>query len=314
MTRKPGIIIATAVLLMAAMAIPASAQQTDANTYDQQVLQLRYDSVSARAGFSTGVMTDIVSLVPNASDLNAHIDKLNADLSTLSGYVSAGDSNGFTSFVSGTINPDMQAANRAMLADRAHFREWSVTAETIQALRNDYNERKATFEARMNDVIIELGNLRLAHYNDAVAKYDDRMGKLSAKGVDVSEMQTVESGAQANVIGPLQAAISSGNADSVRAELKDKCLGNGAPYSYHFWAKMDTAGGKAISARIADNATQAGYGEQLEQVNAELATAQSTLNSVGTNPYTLEQQNTIWNSLKSAAEQLRNIIKALGGH
>ncbi|HUL61669.1 MAG TPA: hypothetical protein VLT35_01295 [Methanocella sp.] len=308
------LIFATAALLMAALAMPAAAQQADTKAYDQQVLQLRYESVSARVGFTTGVMADVVSLVPNASDLNAHIDRLNADLSTLSGYVAAGDPSGFSSFVSGTIDPDMQDANKAVLAARAHFREWGVTAETRAQLKTMYDQRKATFEARMNNVVIGLGNLRLTHYNDAVAKYDDRMTKLSAKGVDVSGMQAVEAGAQASVIGPLQTAIASADPAAVKAELKDKCLGNGAPYSYHFWAKMDTAGGQAISARVADNATQAGYGEQLAQVNAELATAQSTLDSVGTNPYTIEQKSTIWDSLKAAADGLKDLIKLLGGH
>jgi hypothetical protein len=314
MIRKLGLILATAVLLTAAAAIPALAQQADANAYDQQVLQLRYDSVSARVGFSTGVMADIVALVPRASDLNAHIGQLNADLATLDGYVSAGDASGFTGFVTGTINPDMQSANDAMKADRAMFRQWNVTAETRQALRNDYDGRKATFDARIQDITVRLGSIRLNRYNTAVANYDDRMSKLNAKGVDISVMQSVEIGARAPVIAPLQSAVAANDAPAVRAELKDKSLGNGAPYSYHFWAKMDLAGGKAVTAKITDNATQAGYGDQIAQINAELATAQSTLDNVGTNPYTTEQQNTIWSSLKSAAGQLVNIIKALGGH
>jgi hypothetical protein len=140
------------------------------------------------------------------------------------------------------------------------------------------------------------------------------MDKLSAKGVDVSGMQNVVSGARSAVIIPLQSAVASGNADSVKAELKNKCLGNGAPYSYHFWAKKDIAGTSAISARIADNATAAGLGDQLADVNAKIAAAQSTLDSAGTNPYTVEQRDNIWNNLKAAAEGLKNIIKALGGH
>ena len=312
MMKKLVITFAAAALLVAVLAIPSFAQQANAN--DQQVLQLRYESVGARVGFSAGVMTDIVSLVPQASDLNSHIDQLNADLSTLDGYVSAGDASGFGSYVKGTVDPDMQAANAAMKADRLHFKEWNVTAGTRQALKTDFDARKATFDSQIGSITLQLGSIRLADYNEAVAKYDDRMSKLSAKGVDVSAMQSIEAGAQADVISPLQAAVASGNASLVRAELKDKSLGNGAPYSYHFWAKMDTAGGQATSARIADNATKAGYGDQLAQVNANLSTAQSTLNSVGTNPYTTGQKDTIWDSLKAAAEGLKNIIAALGGH
>jgi hypothetical protein len=311
--KKFGFTIALAVLLTAAATtVPSFAQP--ARTDNQQLLQLRYDSVSARAGFTTGVMADIVSLVPQASDLNAHIDALNADLTTLEGYVSAGDEAGFASFVSGTINPEMKNSDDAIKADRANFREWNVTAQTRQTLKDMYDQRKATFDLQIQSLTVQLGNLRLAGYSNAVANYDARIEKLSAKGVDVSGMQAVEAGAQANVIQPLQAAVASGNAVQVRIELKEKSLGNGAPYSYHFWAKMDTEGGKAVSARIADNATQAGYGEELAEVNAKLAAVQSTLDQAGTSPYTAEQRDTIWGDLHSAAEQLISIIKALGGH
>jgi hypothetical protein len=312
MIKKLGIMIAMAVLLVAAVAIPSFAREASAN--DQQVLQLRYDSVSARVGFTTGVMADLVSLVPQASDLNTHIDRLNVDLSTLSGYVSAGDASGFNSFVSGTINPDMQAAHQAMADARTHYREWNVSLQTRQELRTMYDARKATFDAQMQAVTVQLGNIRLGNYNDAVAKCNDQMTRLSVKGVDVSGMQAVVTGAEANVITPLQTAVASGNAVEVRAQLKDKSLGNGAPYSYHFWAKKDVASTSAIAMKIADNATLAGYGDQLADVNAKIAAAQSALDTVGTNPYTAAQQDSVWNNLKAAAEGLKNLIKELSGH
>jgi hypothetical protein len=310
--KKICLILGLALLMIAATSIPSMA--ATANPYELQILQARYDSVSARVGFTTGVMADFVSLVPQAADLlNPPADKLNADLATLSTYVSSGDPAGFTSFVTGTINQDMQAANRAMIEARTQYHNWNVTMQTRQELRTMYEERKGTFDAQIQAVSIQLGNIRLTHYNDAVAKANDQMTRLSARGVDISGIQGVVSGAQSAVISPLQSAVASGNADSVKAELRNKCLGNGAPYSYHFWAKKDIAGTSAISARIADNATAAGLGNQLADVNAKIAAAQSTLDSVGTNPYTAEQKNTIWNSLKSVAEQLRSLIAALGG-
>ena len=300
-------------LLTAAFAtIPSLAQQAGAD--DQQVLQLRYESVSARVGFSTGVMSDIISLVPQASGLNSNIDKLNADLATLGGYVSAGDAAGFGGFVSGTINPDLQAANQAMVEARTHYREWNVTAATRQALKVKYDARKATFEGQMQQIAIEMGNNRLTRYNDAIARTNGQMTKLSAKGVDVSGIQTAVSSAETNVIQPLQAAVASGNAVQVRTELKDKSLGNGAPYSYHFWAKKDIAASGAISVKLADNATKAGMSDQLAEVNAQIAAAQAALDSADTSPYTTEQKSTIWDNLKSAAQGLEDIIKALGGH
>ena len=303
---------ALAVLMIAAFSIPSLAAPASPDA--QQLLQARYDSVSARAGFTAGVMADIVSLVPQASDLNTNIDKLNADMSMLSGYVSAVDASGFNSFVSGTINTDLKAADRAMVEARTHYREWNVTLSTRQDLKAKYDARKATFDAQIQAVTLELGNIRLSGYNDAVARTNAQTEKLSAKGVDVSGIQAAVSGGQASVILPLQTAVASGNADSVKAELKGKSLGNGAPYSYHFWAKKDIASTSAISAKIADNATLAGYGDQLATVNAKIAAAQSALDTTGTNPYTAGQKDSVWDNLKAAAEGLKNIIKELGGH
>jgi hypothetical protein len=265
-------------------------------------------------GFTTGVMADIVSLVPQASGLNTNIGQLNADLSTLGGFVSAVDASGFNSYVSGTINTDLKSADRAMVEARTHYREWNVTLSTRQELKSKYDARKATFDAQMQAVTVELGNLRLTNYNDAVTKANAQIDRLSAKGVDVSGIQAAVSGGQASVILPLQAAVTSGNADSVKAELKGRSLGNGAPFSYHFWAKKDIASTSAISAKIADNATLAGYGDQLADVNAKIAAAQSALAATGTNPYAAGQKDSVWDNLKAAAEGLKGIIKALGGH
>lgn len=303
---------ALAVLTIAAFSIPSLA--APANSAEQQLLQARYDSVSARVGFTAGVMADIVSLVPQASDLDTNIQQLNADLSTLGGFVSAVDASGFNSFVSGTVNADLKAADRAMVEARTHYREWNVTLSKRQELKSKYDARKATFDAKIQEVTVELGCIRLSSYNDAVTKANAQIDRLSAKGVDVSGIQAAVSGGQASVILPLQAAIASGNSDAVKAELKGKSLGNGAPFSYHFWAKKDIASTSAISAKIADNATLAGYGDQLADVNAKIAAARSALDTTGTNPYTAGQKVTVWDNLKAAAQGLKDIIKALGGH
>lgn len=301
-----------AALIMGAIAVPSFA--APASTYDQQILQIRYDTVSARVGFTTGVMTDIVSLVPQASDLNDQAGKLNADLSALNGYVSANDQKGFNTCVSGTINSDIKAANQAMAADRAHFREWNVTKETRQQLKTDFDSRKTTYESQIRSDTLQLGSLRLAYYNQAVAGYDGRIANLSAKGADVSGMQSVMAGARSSVISPLQSAVSAGDVNATKEELKGKCLGNGAPYSYHFWAKMDLESLKAGTARLADNATKAGHGDQITDVNAKLATVQSTLNAAGTSPYSGDQKDNIWNSLKAASEELKTVIQEMKGH
>jgi hypothetical protein len=307
-------ITAAATLLLMAIAIPMITMNGfAANPYDQQILQARYDMAGARVNFAAGVLTDTATLVANASDLNTHVDKLNGDLSTLKGYVNSNDKNGFDSYLSGTVRPDVQAALDAMKADMKQFKAWGVTKATTDQLKSDYQNRKSTMDQQNHAAVIELGNIRLSYYNDAMSKSDDRMSKLSAKGIDVSGMQAVESGAKANVVDPLQSAVSSGNADAVKAQLHDKCIGNGQPYSYHFFANMDLQALKATSAKIGTSVNNSTVQQQLAGVNAKLSGVEGSLSSIGTSPYTSGQQDQVWNDLKAASESLKTIIKELNG-
>jgi hypothetical protein len=305
-----------AVLLVAALAMSTFATSAYAagNPYEQQILKARYDAIKANVDFHTGVMADTCELVSNASPvLTPHIEKLNADLVTLNSYVQSSDKGAFNAFVESTIRTDLKAAGDAIKEVRSHFREWGVTYETRAMLLEKYQERKAAFEQAMSQVKIDLGNIRLSHYNDAMAKTDERMGKLSGKGVDVSGMQGIKSGAIANVISPLQSAVNSGDGNAVMNELKQKCLFNGAPYSFHYAAKIDLEALKAITKKIEPAATEAGYGGKISEINAKLNSAEKTLEKVGTNPYTDQEKENVWSDLQKASEVLRELIKSMNG-
>jgi hypothetical protein len=309
---KRPVIAAAATLFLLAIAIPAfTACGLAESPYEQQILQARYDMVNARVGFAAGVLSDTSSLVVNASDLNAHVDKLNGDLNTLKGFVNSNDRSGFDSFVSGTIQPDMKSALDALKADMQQFKAWGVSGETIKQLREDYQARKSTFEQQTNAAIVELGNIRLTYYNDVVSKADARMSEMSARGIDVSGMQGVTAGAESNVVSPLQSAVSSGDANAVKEQLKDKCIANGAPYSYHIYAKLDLEALNAVGAKIGAGTNNSSIQQQLAAVNEKLSNAEGTLNVVGTNPYTADQQSQVWDNLKAASEGLKEIIKEL---
>lgn len=300
-----------AVLFVLALAVPAlalSASAASANPYDQQILQARYDLVSANIGFMTGVMSDTVSLVPQASNLQAPADKLNGDLSTLQGYVSSSDNTGFSNYVKNTITPDVKSAQDVIKSDRQQFKSWNVTNATRQQLKTDYQNRKATYESQVSNANVELGKIRLQSYNDVMAKDDTVIANMSAKGMDVSGMQAVENNAKSNVIAPLQSAVNSNDGKTVRDELKAKSLGNGAPYSDHFYANSDLQRLKSVSAKIGASTNNSTVQQQLADVNSKLSSVSGTLSSIGTSPYSGDQQNQVWNTLKSAADELRAIL------
>ncbi len=139
------------------------------------------------------------------------------------------------------------------------------------------------------------------------------MNNMSSKGFDVSGMQAAQSDAQASVITPLQNALGTQNGTTVRNELKSVSLGNGAPYSDHYYAKFDLAKLSSVSAKIAASTNDSTVQQQLSDVNSQLSSSSSTLGAVGTSPYTGSQQDQVWNPLKSAASELKTIIGELKG-
>jgi len=316
--KKLGIITA-ATLIVLTIAIPAfmvSGMAATPNAYDQQILQARYDMTSANIGFVTGVMNDTVSLVPQASNLQAPADKLNSDLTTLKGYVSSDDRDGFSSYVKNTIVPDVKSAQTAIKDDRTQWKSWNVSLSTIQQLKTDYQNSKTTYDSQVNAAWVELGNARLQYYNSVMSNNDAVIANMTSKGLDVSGMQAAENSAKSNVIAPLQSAVSSGDATTIKNEIKAKALGDGTPYSAHFFASDDLARLQSISSKISASGNLSNSEQQqLNDANAKLNAASSTLQAVGTSPYSGSQSDQIWgdSGLKGAAQELKTIIGEIKG-
>jgi len=186
----------------------------------------------------------------------------------------------------------------------------SDVAGVLQIAKPDLACERTDFSAS-NVNIMAIGEKRLIYYKNVIAHSGRIVARLNAQGVDTSAMEATMDGAQSAVIDPLAAALATGNKSLVLNELRSKCLFNGAPYSYHYGAKMGIEGMTAVTAHIEDRAIQAGYGQQIEEIKAHLANAQSALDAAGTNPYTEEQKKVIKDELKNAANDLRSVIKAL---
>lgn len=120
----------------------------------QEYLKARYELVSARVEFTTGVMSDLVSLVPQASFLNEHIDRLNSDLAELYTYVEACDVRGFNVYVSGTLAQDYNDALHAIRQAYSSFAGWAVSTDTMNCLREKYNERHEAYKYRIQGIVI----------------------------------------------------------------------------------------------------------------------------------------------------------------
>ncbi len=301
------LLLPLALLLMVPLASAASAKNGG-------YITAAYDNVKCLTDFEDSVIGSITGAVPQASGLSASADKLTSDTSTLQGYAAGGDAEGFRSFLRGTYEPDVTAANQAIRDARKSYRDWNVSASTRASLKASFNESQATLSSCRAASLGEAGQARVKGYQDTLAEYGAKADNLSAKGIDASGMRDAISSAQSTIVAPLQAALASATTpQEMRAALGGYCLANGCANGTndHFYAKFDGAKLQAILDYVKPNATAAGLGAQVSQAQSDIDAAQAALNSVGTFKYDPSNEKAVWDGLKDAATQMKSILKGM---
>ena len=313
--------VLVAMLLVLAVIVPTfamTASAASASTSDPQVLQLRYDNVNAHATFTNGYMGDIMSMVPQASDLQTQVNTITSDLQTLDGYVSSNDNDGFNSYVKNTMTPAFQNATAAIKTDRQQFKAWNVTNATRQTLNTDYKNLQSQYQSQINSTNAQLASLlltdRINEYNTVLQDNNNVIANMSGKGYDVSGMQTVQSYGQA-VVSKLQ-SVQGSDPKTIMNMLKSECLGNGATYSEHYYAEFDQARLQSVSAKLAPmvaNSSNSTVKSAFANANTDLNSVTSTLQTVNHQAYTGGQQNQVWGAsgLQGASQNLKTVIEGL---
>ena len=271
--------------------------------------------LACRIDFTTGVLDQVSSAVPQAgSALSGASSKLKSDAAQLDTLAAGSDPGAFNSFVSGTLKPDMQSAITALAQARKNYKDYNVSRDTIATLRTGFKSAQDTMKVCENNAAISLGTARITAFNDAVGAWQDSANKLAAKGLSVTAIQGVIDSAKSNVIAPLQAAVNSGNSQTVKDALKTYCLGNGCsgssasatPYNYHGYAKVNLERLQAIYEKLASTGSGS---SSLASAKAKLDSARSSLLQIGTGKYTDGQLASIEQDLKGAMSDLKTNMK-----
>jgi len=177
-----------------------------------------------------------------------------------------------------------------------------------------FNQTHVINQTRINDAYIKLGDQRLSEYNSLLSKEDAQIANMASKGFDVSGLQSVEAGARANVVMPLQTAVNTGNGTAIRDQLKSTCLDNGMPYSYHYSALINLARLTSINDKLGTLVNNSTLQGQISDVNSKLTSVSSTMDSIGTSPYTGSEKDQVWDGLQAASQELKTIIKEINAN
>jgi len=283
---------------------------------DPYYLDTRAAHLVCRIDFTATVIDSVVAKVPATYDaLSGHSATLKNDKAELESLAAAGDRDGFNSFVSGTVKPDMADGIKALAKERRNYKSYNLTNDTITSLRADYDAAREQMKECEKGSIVKLGQARIRHYNSIIDVWQTTTDKLGEKGVSTAAMQAVIGGAESNVIAPLQSAVDSGDSEQVKAALRTYCLGNGcpgngdaAPQNYHGFAKINIERLQAIVDKLQETADSS----LLEEAEAKLDIVRSTLAQVGGNQYSEEQQDAVWDNLREAAKLVRDYMRSIG--
>ena len=294
-------------VLAALLALPAAyAASGGANGAQGQLLGAASAEAQCRVDFTVGYLNAIVAAVPNASaTLGADASVLQADLATLKGYATSGDAAGYRSYLSGTMDPAFKAARNDIQA-----RPWKGSGNaTISSLKATYSQLSQTLESCQLNAAKSFAQDKIALYQQDIENYTGRTGTIAGRNgsIDTSGLNQILSDAQSQVIGPLQAAISSaGNASELRAALDKYCLYDGCKNgeNFHLAVKYELA---RLTATLASAQSRMGVNgtNYFAAAQQDLANAQSELSAIGTSQYTDSSRGSLQDTLKSFTGDLR---------
>ncbi len=267
--------------------------------------------VTCKTEFTVSVINSIVDVVPNTSaTLTPLAEKIAADTATLQEYADANDSESYRTFLRGTYEVDLKAANRAVI----DVRKGRMNKSIRQVLTNAYKDQKDAYNTCHVDAMRAFANARIEGYRAAEAQYRKKIENLKAKNVSTGKLSGVVDAADSQIVTPLQNDV---NAAQNMKEIKDAvsrhCLYNGCKdgKNGHLAARFETEKLDAILDRIEPQANAAGLQQQVAEARSSTDDARASLDSIGTKSYTEGQHQAVWGSLKDAAKTIKGIASEI---
>lgn len=284
------------------------------NELKDRQLAVAVEDVKCRVNFTVAVLDSIIRNSANASFLTHYIKPLQNDESQLQTYANNGDVDGFRNYTENEFDPDLRIAARAIVV-WGNIHGGSLSNNSKQAIRLAYVQLRSTFETCQLNALKELAEAKIDFYNSTIKFYRAKIANLTAKDVRTSGLTAIVTGAQAQIITPLQSAVDNAtNATELMYAMRQYCLFDGcqAGTNYHIATKFEIEKLGRITDAISSTASSYGFGDNLTQAQNYLSNARSALGGIGTAPYTSQQQDAIWNNIGNAAQAILDIIKNLG--
>ncbi|MBI5227765.1 hypothetical protein HY988_04220 [Candidatus Micrarchaeota archaeon] len=315
MERKYAVLFA---LLLAVPMISAVSSNPVKDAVKGDLLGSALDEIKCRNDFTVGVIDSITSADSNASALSSYASALQKDYTQLQVYVSANDSEGFRTFVKATYKEDVKSTDDAIRNWRKTGRKAEGKAnETRETLRAEYEQLRPVYQECRLGAVKEHANARVRMYNGILDHEDQRIQNLSARGIDTQGLRGVVDEARNRIVSPLQNGINSAtDAKEIISAMHSYCLYNGCQNGTndHFAAKVNIERLGGVLGKIKSSNQSGNFGPQIADAEENLAMANSAVAGFGMNHYDQEQHDAVWDPIKEAAGQIKEILALIKGN
>ena len=271
------------------------------------------DYAQCNANMVVSIINSFDTNIPGAAaTLDTYKTTLPADATQLQTLAAAGDTTGFKTYQQGTFQPDVKAAHTAMTAALKTLpRGRNATNETrsaLSTLRSDEQAARQTYQTCRFTAAQQFGSERIQAFNTQITTFQATADQLKAKSIDTSSLDAILSGAQTEIVTPLQDAINAAtDGKSLAAAMQDYCLFDGCQNgtNYHLAAKFETERLHLLLGYFTGkwNLTS----DQVATVQSKLDAATAALNAIDPHKYTDEARADVWDNIKAAAQALKQL-------
>lgn len=274
-----------------------------------QMLNGSMDNAVCKAGYMAKAIDAVMENVNGTDGLMNLADKLDNDVAALQNYANDGNILGFRAYMHNTFTPHMAAAKSSINDAWAN----ATLAERLR-LSAEFRSLQTEYLACNGPSLGRFGDAKADAYDVALERARARAGALSAKGVDVSGIESLIDEAREQVVDPLNDGLDSAdNGTAMRGAIGGYCLMNGCPngLNFHFWAKFEAEKLDSILASISDDARAAGLSDDVDSAQADIDSARNSIDDIGSGTYSSGIGKEVMDSLREASRKITAIYHNL---
>jgi hypothetical protein len=274
---------------------------TGNDTTQGQALSVRYDNMQCKVVF-TNTQIDLLQKYVSV-DQTANKDKLTSDMTTLKAYVDNANKDGFDTYITDTLRPDLQKVSQDLTNVKKNFKQHNISNESKTALISELKDAKNVYSACVNDKEVKMANVMETHMENWNRQWGKIIGNMNKKNITMEDATALQ--AEINAKNEeLKALIAEGNITKIRDFMKtyhDDQL--------HYAARFEIARLNGYKNKLAPLADKYNMTGEINDINKRIANAEKYAQP----GYKFKEGefNSTWENIRGAGQDIKDIAKGI---